>query len=327
MSDSCFSPLGSESNRQRVLIIFPGALGDLICLGPAMRALARRHRDTAIELMARGELARFAVGRLGVERGHPIERREVSLLFSEAPDAPARAGEFFAAFAYIYSFFGADNATCRRVLSEACPGVVGFYPFRPTDFGEGDQHVASAYLQSLGEAAEPVEAHINLREEDIEAASITLARHRLQAGKFILLMPGSGSPKKNWPPERFVELARLLPRVRPAAILLGPAEAGWNLFFADRGLPVLHGLELSEVAAIARMASAFVGNDSGVSHLAAAIGTPGVVLFGPTDPKRWRPLGEVKVLACSSLHDLQALEVAQALTEIEPGLARVGLRA
>ena len=75
------------------------------------------------------------------------------------------------------------------------------------------------------------------------------------------------------------------------------------------------------------MASAFVGNDSGISHLAAAIGTPGVVLFGPTDPRRWRPLGEVKVLACSSLHDLQALEVAQALTEIGPGLARVGLSA
>ena len=79
-----------------------------------MCALARRHHDAAIELMARDELARFAVGRMGIERGHSIDRREVSLLFSEASDAPARAGEFFAAFAYIYSFFGADNAICRQ---------------------------------------------------------------------------------------------------------------------------------------------------------------------------------------------------------------------
>lgn len=291
-----------------------------------MRALARRHREAAMELMARDELARFAVGRMGVERGHSIERREVSLLFSEASDAPVRAAEFFAGFAYIYSFFGADNATCRRVLAEACPGVVGFYPFRRTDFGEGYQHAASAYLQSIGEAAEPLEIRIDLQPEDVEAASMTLARHRLEAGSFILIMPGSGSPKKNWPSERFVELAGLLPRGRPAAIILGPAEAGCERVFADRGLRVLQGLELGEVAAIAAMAAAFVGNDSGVSHLAAAVGTPGVVLFGPTDPRRWRPLGKVKVISRSPLRDLQAREVAQALAAIEPDLAASGGR-
>ncbi len=327
MSDPSSSPLGSEANRPRVLIIFPGALGDLICLGPAMRALAGRHREASIELMARDELARFAVGRMGVARGQPIERREVSLLFSEAPDAAARASEFFGGFAHIYSFFGADNATCRRVLAEACPGMVGFYPFRRTDFGEGNQHVASAYLQSLGEATEPLEVRIDLREEDVEAASMTLVRHRLEAGNFILIMPGSGSPKKNWPAERFVELAGLLPRTRPAVIILGPAEAGYDRFFPNRGLRVLQGLELGELAAIARMAAAFVGNDSGISHLAAAVGTPAVVLFGPTDPRRWRPLGKVKVLARSHLHDLQVLEVAQALAAIEPSLAASGIRA
>ncbi len=326
MSDSCSSPLGNDASRLRVLIIFPGALGDLICLGPAMRALARRHRDAAIELMARDDLAGFAVGRMGIERGHSIERREMSLLFSEASDAPVRAAECFAGFAYIYSFFGADSATCRRVLAEACPGVVGFYPLRRTDFGEGDQHAASAYLQSIGEAAEPMEVHIDLRPEDVEAASMTLVRHRLEAGNFIVLMPGSGSPKKNWPAERFIELAGLLRRTRPAAIILGPAEAGYKRFFADCGIPVLQGLELGEVAAIARMAAAFVGNDSGISHLAAATGTPGVVLFGPTDPGRWRPLGKVKVLIRSPLDDLQALEVAQALMAIEPGLTASGSR-
>ncbi len=81
---------------------------------------------------------------------------------------------------------------------------------------------------------------------------MTLARHRLEAGSFILIMPGSGSPKKNWPSEKFVELAGLLPRGRPAAIILGPAEAGCERVFADRGLRVLQGLELGEVAAIAR---------------------------------------------------------------------------
>ncbi len=302
-----------------MLIVFPGALGDLICFIPALRALARRHREAAIELMARGELARFAAGRLGITRGHAIDRPEVSLLFSEAVDAAARAAGFFAGFVRVYSFFGAENVTCRRTLTEACSGLVTFHPFRPISFGEGGGHVASAYLRSLDETetAEPLEVTVTLGTEDLAAASRALSRHRLEPGNFTLLMPGSGSRKKNWPAEKFAELARLLPPQRPAAILLGPAEAELDRFFRERRLPVLEDLELGEVAAVARMASSFVGNDSGVSHLAAAAGALGVVLFGPTDPIRWRPLGEIKVLARSPLDDLPAAEVAQALTELE----------
>ena len=83
------------AQTERVLVIFPGALGDLICLGPALRALARRHHDATLELMAREELARFAVDRMGVARigitrtgiarSHSIDRREVAALFAEEP--------------------------------------------------------------------------------------------------------------------------------------------------------------------------------------------------------------------------------------------------
>lgn len=317
MSSSCPSAPALDEDQPRVLIIFPGALGDLICLVPAMRALARRHRRAAIELMARGELARFAVGRLGIARGHAIDRPEVSLLFTQDEDAAVRASGFFASFNRVYSFFAAENPTFRRMLTETCAGVVSFHPFRPIGFGEGDSHVAAAYLRSLDEPATPLEVSIPLRPEDLAAASRVLARYRLEAGNFTLLMPGSGSQKKNWPAEKFGELTRLLPPDRPAAIILGPAEAGLEPFFRERRLPVLENLELGEVAAVARMASSFVGNDSGVSHLAAAAGTPGVVLFGPTDPARWRPLGEITVLARSPLADLPVAEVAQALTELE----------
>ena len=63
-------------------------------------------------------------------------------------------------------------------------------------------------------------------------------------------------------------------------------------------------LELSELAGIAREARCFIGNDSGVSHLAAAAGARGLVIFGPTDPERWRPLGDVKVIRKEPLEDL-----------------------
>jgi hypothetical protein len=119
----------------RVLVIFPGALGDLICLIPALRALARRHRGAALELMAREELARFAVNRIGFEqtavtRGHSIDRREVAALFAEDP-ALADAARFFRPFARIYSFFASDDACFRRGLEAAAsPGAVSFHAFR-----------------------------------------------------------------------------------------------------------------------------------------------------------------------------------------------------
>src|ERR1039458_6206671 len=68
---------------RRVLVIFPGALGDLMCLMPALGAISRRHPGASVELMARMELARLAAGRTVVARGHSIDAREVGELFTE----------------------------------------------------------------------------------------------------------------------------------------------------------------------------------------------------------------------------------------------------
>src|SRR5580704_10830949 len=117
----------------RVLIIFPGALGDLICLAPTIVAITRRHRGAEIELMARMELAEFAVGRLRITRAHSIDRREVGMLFRDSPDnsnEPAR--RFFGAFDRIYCWFSADDSRFRRALLDAAaPGATRFQRFRP----------------------------------------------------------------------------------------------------------------------------------------------------------------------------------------------------
>ena len=107
----------------------------------------------------------------------------------------------------------------------------------------------------------------------------------------------------------------LAPRIR-SLVTLGPAEASLEPVFAAHRLPTISHLELAEVAALARLARCFVGNDSGVSHLAAAAGAPGVAIFGPTDPDRWRPLGRVRIMRASKLIDLKPAEVASALKEM-----------
>jgi ADP-heptose:LPS heptosyltransferase len=70
--------------------------------------------------------------------------------------------------------------------------------------------------------------------------------------------------------------------------IAGPAEAGEP---PALGVPDVREWSLPDVAAVLSRAALYLGHDSGVSHLAAAVGTSGVVIYGPTDPRRWRPLG------------------------------------
>lgn len=97
----------------------------------------------------------------------------------------------------------------------------------------------------------------------------------------IIMHPGSGSPKKCWP--YFDQLGKMLAN---PLLLAGPNEGDYKTEH-----PVLRDLSLPEVFNRLRSCSAYIGNDSGITHLAAYIGCPTVALFGPTDPAVWGPIG------------------------------------
>jgi ADP-heptose:LPS heptosyltransferase len=313
----------------RVLVIFPGALGDLMCLMPALAAISRRHLGASIELMARFELARLVAGRSVVARAHSIDAREVGELFSD--EASGGASRFFGEFDRIYSFFASDDARFRTRLAAATDGEVSFHPFRL----DGDGHVSAGYLRAIGEDASPIDAHLEPTSDDLAAASRALAQSKCDSSNLIVIFPGSGGPAKNWPPDKFAALAVMLASesgiLRSAdsalndtrvscVVVLGPAEGSSEPIFRDAGIRVLKDLDLPTVAAIARIATAFVGNDSGVSHLAAAVGASGVAIFGPTDPARWRPNGprgdaQIRVLRREPIDSVDVREVADALSK------------
>jgi ADP-heptose:LPS heptosyltransferase len=104
--------------------------------------------------------------------------------------------------------------------------------------------------------------------------------------------PGSGGKKKRWDPEGFQKVARWWQEQRKGKVLLllGPAEEQEIGQWRTVG-EVAARLSVWQVAAIVSRADFYIGNDSGVSHLAGAVGARGVVLFGPTRPRQWRPLG------------------------------------
>jgi len=136
---------------------------------------------------------------------------------------------------------------------------------------------------------------------------------------FVAVHPGSGSPAKNWPAGRFAEAARRLAEGQPWLFVRGPAEAS---------LPVPEGAldardwPLRALAAVLSRARLFLGNDSGVAHLAAACGAPTLALFGPTDPALWSPVGPaVATLRAPSraVADLAVDEVVAAALALRSG--------
>jgi ADP-heptose:LPS heptosyltransferase len=120
----------------------------------------------------------------------------------------------------------------------------------------------------------------------------------------VILHPGSGSPAKVWP--YFGELAA---RLGDATVVIGPCEAA----FRTRG-PRLDRLPLAELAEQLRDCRLFIGNDSGITHIAAYWGAPTVALFGPTDPRVWGPVGRrVRILQGSPPAEISVEDVGQLL--------------
>jgi len=143
-------------------------------------------------------------------------------------------------------------------------------------------------------------------------------RERVLSGGFVAIHPGSGGRAKRWPVERFAELARALPC--PTVWLLGPAEDDdMEARRLGQGVGVVaHELPLPTLAGLLATCRAYVGNDSGVSHLAAAVGAPTVALFGPTDPAVWAPRGDrVAVLGGPNAGGFESTSVERVLEELQ----------
>lgn len=123
------------------------------------------------------------------------------------------------------------------------------------------------------------------------------AARRLPAGPLLALGPGANWPPKIWPAENFLELIGLVRERFAAVVLLGNAADAplCARIAAGSALPAINLCRqtgLLEAAAVLRRAGVFVGNDSGLGHLASAVSASTLTLFGPGDPQRYRPWGE-----------------------------------
>jgi hypothetical protein len=312
--------------RTRCLILFPGALGDFICLLPAVEALSRHSEVTLLARTAFADLLSSAVAVGSLDCG------AVHRLFVPGGGVEESVRSFFASYDFIYSWFGSQQPTFANELARASEHKARLFPFRPPD---GSIHQTDYYLVCVNAAsrARPVVA---AKVEANRWCDCYWQRHGLNEKLVLVLAPGSGAREKNWPVASFQAIADWWrEKFRGAVVVvLGPVEDEQGGFASlCRGSVVARGLKLAQLSALLSRSFLYVGNDSGPTHLAAALGVRTAALFGPSDPRQWSPRGpkvtilrsqfacspcEVQTMkSCAHRDCLRALDPAMVIRHLE----------
>lgn len=294
------------SEFSNILVIRPGALGDFILTLPVLAYLRRKYPQAHIEIMGYPSIAEIAAGRYYADKVFRFDHPEVAYLFLKDALLSEGLSRHLSGFDMIVSFL--SNDVLIENLKRASSGYVLSHD--PLPKANEATHIIDHLLSALGppQAEEDVTPEertprIFLTEEDRQWASDFLNKHRInRSTPTVALHPGSGSRKKCWPVESFVHLALHLRKELEAQLLLvsGPADEEATRYFLNHvpvQAPALYNLPPPKLASLLETCALFLGNDSGITHLAAATGTATVALFGPTDPAVWGPRGKgVKII-------------------------------
>lgn len=294
-----------QKDAQRVLIIRPGAIGDTLVVFPILQHLRTLSSQTHITVI--GNVAVLPL-MLAFKLADEVENYE-ELVWSRLFMQPSshKQAQLHTRLQHI------DRAICwltdtndlvKQNLQAAEIPVITIAPGRPTV----SLPIVSYLAQSIGEAPETIFWR-------------TPTKYRWQKGqpagqppRAIAIHPGSGGQQKCWPIAHFATIiTELWQHNIPVLLLAGPADhertnALRKLLPEPASATLLHLLQdvpLLTVAQELRHCQSYLGNDAGISHLAALIGLPTLVLFGASDPTIWKPIGPtVIVMKASSLDGL-----------------------
>lgn len=294
--------------KNHILVVHHGALGDVVSTFPALLRLKKLYGSIAI-------ICQSSIGQLAqeldiVDKWFPLEAAAFVTLYSSHIDPIVK--NILLSYRKIILF--SRSRPLEKTLFSFSKNEVYRIPPRP-DSGQ-KIHVTQHILSNL--------VRYRLIEESDRDTRITLSlsigsdrRNPRYDSSKIIIHPGSGSRKKCWPISNFVEVASSIDaNGKKPEFILGPAEYDlYDILLGSKRLNAnVRKIEkLTDLAGRLKTGGGFIGNDSGVSHLAAFIGLPTVAVFGPSDPKTWQPIGRaVKIvrpdLECSPCFDAGKVE-------------------
>ncbi|MFH1075302.1 MAG: glycosyltransferase family 9 protein [Pseudomonadota bacterium] len=268
-----------------VLVIHQGALGDLVCAFPALSLLKNNIESASLGILCESRVGALTVHLGIVDHYLPLERACFASLFSSAPST--EASDIIRRYSRIIvvSFSEKLVETLNKILPDRVTQILPRHPLFQK------KHVSDFIIdqfcrKGVCKEQKPLKSNSGICSCDVNNSEVGHTR--------LWIHPGSGSRLKAWPIERFCGLYELIKDrglARPCFIL-GPAELHlMDLLKNDFDMEIVFPSNLVELAGLLAQGRIFIGNDSGVSHLAAFIGLSVVAIFGPSDPARWSPRG------------------------------------
>lgn len=315
-----------------ILVIRGGAIGDFILTLPVLSALRSRFPRARLEVLGYPHIAGLALAGGLADAVRPVEARSLARMFAPNCPVPAELADYFAGFDLILSYLYDLGDVFQQNVSSCTAARFIPAPHRPNE--TDGRHATEVFLEplaplgirdadpiprlNLAQPAAPGGASAAGRCAEGGAAAVGSAKPR-----WLALHPGSGSERKNWPEAKW---AALLPELAGACdwglLLVGGEAEGDRLarlarFWPADRIEVAKSLPLVNLARRLSRCGLFVGHDSGITHLAAALGLPVLALWGETQAAIWRPLaGTVQLLEASD--GLANLEVPQVLDRLRP---------
>lgn len=293
---------GKSSKIESMLVIHQGALGDFILALPALSALRSAFPEARSFMMGYPRILQLAEGRFYAEKIFSIDQKGMATFFVREGPLDWELTQFFSRFGLIVVFGKDGKGTLIGNLKKVCQGRI--LQINPLPNWDDGVHLSDHLLKQLtrhGISFSEEIPRLYLTEEDQEWGKKFWAGKGVsqeERSTLIILHPGSGSRKKLWPLKHFIDLFHHLqskPGVK-CLVTLGPAEGPEiEQAFAKLNTPNLilaKGLPLVQLASVMKGCRLFIGNDSGISHMAAALGLPTLAIFGPTDHRVWSPRGE-----------------------------------
>ncbi len=300
-----------EAKMDANLIIHQGAIGDLVVSLPAFYSIRTTFFDKAVEVMGYPAILSLIHQRFYADRISSIDRAHIAQLYQENSASADLLKKELSRFQRIFIFGGKSQIIAVSNLRKLADAEV----LHILTFPDGDDmHVIDYQLKHLSHFGFIIKEHtprLFLKETDFGRARELLNAKEVPVGSvpLIAIHPGSGSKEKNWPFQEYLSVMRGLHETTSAYFLIieGPADTA-VVERIKRELDtipfvLLQNLELPLLASLLQHCSLFIGNDSGITHMAAAVDIPTIAMFGPTDPRTWAPRGERVMIMNKSAED------------------------
>ncbi|MGD2093741.1 MAG: glycosyltransferase family 9 protein [Phycisphaerales bacterium] len=305
---------GAEAARkaQRGIIVQPGAIGDCILTLPLAAFMKDALGLGGVYILGHSEYIGILPGRTCIDGISSIDSIELHRLFMETKAFDLKDGDplinTFSGYACIATFLGESNSNFEQnlIFTATCSHsaeVITLSMKPPKDYSG---HLTDFYIHQFIKQSDfplqprqvnPGDCIIKVSETDMDQGKELLKEAGLEPDrKIIVIQPGSGGVNKCWHINNFLAIAKTLDSEGISVIfLLGPAELdrfnSTTIKNISSVAKYLTDLSMPQVLGLLSCANAFIGNDSGITHLAAALGIKTLAVFGPTNPTLYRPIG------------------------------------